>query len=52
MAARWGWIPFNPALMVRPAGGKGKARPVPTPNQVRERKDLVILAEPTGTGSS
>ena len=36
MAARWGWIPFNPALMVRPAGGKGKSRPVPTPRQVRE----------------
>jgi Phage integrase, N-terminal SAM-like domain len=36
MAARWGWIPFNPALMVRPAGGKGKPRPVPTPAQVRE----------------
>jgi Phage integrase, N-terminal SAM-like domain len=27
MAARWGWIPFNPALVVRPAGGKGKSRP-------------------------
>jgi hypothetical protein len=25
LAARWGWIPFNPALMVRPAGGKGKS---------------------------
>ncbi len=36
MAARWGWIPFNPALMARPAGGKGKSRPVPTPQQVRE----------------
>jgi len=36
MAARWGWIPFNPALVVRPAGGKGKSRPVPTPKQVRE----------------
>jgi integrase len=36
LAARWGWIPFNPALMVRPAGGKGKSRPVPTPEQVRE----------------
>jgi integrase len=36
MAARWGWIPFNPALMARPAGGKGKSRPVPTPKQVRE----------------
>ena len=36
MAARWGWIPFNPALVVRPAGGKGKPRPVPTPEQVRE----------------
>jgi integrase len=36
MAARWGWIPFNPALLVRPAGGKGKSRPVPTPEQVRE----------------
>jgi integrase len=36
MAARWGWIPFNPALVARPAGGKGKSRPVPTPAQVRE----------------
>jgi integrase len=36
LAARWGWIPFNPALLVRPAGGKGKPRPVPTPTQVRE----------------
>jgi integrase len=36
MAARWGWIPFNPALVVRPAGGKGKSRPVPAPEQVRE----------------
>jgi integrase len=36
LAARWGWIPFNPALMVRPASGKGKSRPVPTPEQVRE----------------
>ena len=36
MAARWGWLPFNPALMARPAGGKGKPRPVPTPAQVRE----------------
>jgi integrase len=36
LAARWGWIPFNPALMVRPAEGKGKSRPVPTPEQVRE----------------
>jgi integrase len=36
MAARWGWIPFNPALVVRPAGGKGKSRPVPTSEQVRE----------------
>jgi hypothetical protein len=23
LAARWGWIPFNPALMVRPAGARG-----------------------------
>jgi integrase len=36
LAARWGWIPFNPALLVRPAGGKGKPRLVPTPAQVRE----------------
>jgi integrase len=36
MAARWGWIPFNPALAVRPAGGKGRSRPAPTPAQVRE----------------
>src|SRR5512132_1717144 len=36
LAARWGWISFNPALMARPAGGKGKPRPVPTPAQVRE----------------
>jgi integrase len=36
MAARWGWILFNPALLARPAGGKGKPRPVPTPEQVRE----------------
>ncbi len=36
MAARWGWIPFNPALMARPAAGKGKSRPVPTPKQVHE----------------
>ncbi len=36
IAARWGWIPFNPALVVRPAGGKGKSRPVPSPEQVRE----------------
>ncbi len=36
IAARWGWIPFNPALMARPAGGKGKSRPVPTPQQARE----------------
>ena len=36
MAARWGWLPFDPALMARPAGGKGKPRPVPTPAQVRE----------------
>jgi hypothetical protein len=36
LVARWGWIPFNPALMVRPADGKGKSRPVPTPEQVRE----------------
>jgi integrase len=36
MAARWGWIPFNPALVVRPAGAKGKSRPVPAPEQVRE----------------
>jgi hypothetical protein len=36
MAARWGWIPFNPALMARPAGGKGKSRPVPSPQLVRE----------------
>jgi len=36
LAARWGWIPFNPALMVRPAGGRSKSRPVPTPKQVRE----------------
>src|SRR6266545_4225824 len=36
LAARWGWIPFNPALIARPAGGKGKPRPVPTPAQVRE----------------
>jgi integrase len=43
LAARWGWIPFNPALMVRPAGGKGKSRPVPTPEQVREL--LAALAD-------
>jgi integrase len=36
LATRWGWIPFNPALMARPAGGKGKPRPVPTPKQVRD----------------
>jgi hypothetical protein len=36
MAARWGWIPFNPALMARPASGKGKSRPIPSPKQVRE----------------
>jgi integrase len=36
MAARWGWLPFNPAQMARPAGGKGKPRPVPAPAEVRE----------------
>jgi len=36
MAARWGWIPFNPALVVRPTSGKGKPRPVPSPEQVRQ----------------
>ncbi|HKE98171.1 MAG TPA: tyrosine-type recombinase/integrase [Actinomycetes bacterium] len=36
MAARWGWLPFNPALMARPARGKGRKRPVPTPKEVRE----------------
>ncbi len=41
LAARWGWIPFNPALLVRPAGGKGKSRPVPTPEQVRELFDAL-----------
>jgi len=45
MAARWGWIPFNPALMARPAGGKGKSRPVPTPEQVRELF-AALTAEP------
>jgi hypothetical protein len=29
-------MPFNPALLVRPAGGQGKPRPVPIPERVRE----------------
>jgi integrase len=36
LAARWGWVPFNVALVVRPAAGEGEARAVPTPEQVRE----------------
>jgi integrase len=36
LATRWGWLSFNPALMARPAGGKGKPRAIPTPAQVRE----------------
>jgi integrase len=34
LAARWGWLPFNPALVVRPESGRGQPRTVPTAEQV------------------
>jgi integrase len=34
VAERWGWIPFNPALVVRPESGRGQPRMVPTAEQV------------------
>jgi integrase len=36
LAVRRGWLPFNPAMAVRPASGKGTARKVPAPDQVKE----------------
>jgi integrase len=36
LAARWGWIAQSPAVVVRPAAGRGAPRPLPTPDQVRE----------------
>jgi integrase len=36
LAARWGWIDYNPALVVRPSRGRSERRPVPTPEEVRE----------------
>jgi integrase len=36
LAARRGWIAFNPAPIARPATGKKAARPTPTPDQLKE----------------
>jgi len=36
LAARYGWIGFNPARLARPPAAQGEKRPVPTPAEVRE----------------
>jgi integrase len=36
LAVRRGWLPYNVAMSVRPASGKGAARKVPTAAQVAE----------------
>jgi integrase len=36
LAARWGLIPFNPALLARPPGGKGTRRAIPSYEQVTD----------------
>ncbi len=36
LAARYGWISFNPARLATPPAGKGEKRRVPTPAEVRE----------------
>ena len=36
LAARYRWVPFNPAVHARPAAGRSEQRVVPTPEQVRE----------------
>jgi integrase len=36
LAARYGWIGFNPARLARPPAAENDKRPVPTPAEVRE----------------
>ncbi|HKE99038.1 MAG TPA: tyrosine-type recombinase/integrase, partial [Actinomycetes bacterium] len=36
LAARYRWIPFNPAVHARPAAGRSEQRSVPSPEQVRQ----------------
>jgi integrase len=36
LAARYGWIAFNPALLARPPAQQSTTRTVPTPEEVRE----------------
>jgi hypothetical protein len=36
LAARYRWVPFNPAVHARPPAGRSEQRAVPTPEQVRE----------------
>jgi integrase len=36
LAARYRWVPFNPAIHARPTAGRSEQRAVPTPEQVRE----------------
>jgi integrase len=36
LAARYGWIPLNPALLAKPPTGGGKRRAAASPEQVRE----------------
>ncbi len=46
LAARYGWIPFNPATLAEPPSGKGKRRPVPSTHDVREVMRVTAEREP------
>jgi integrase len=46
LATRYGWIPFNPATLAEPPSGKGKRRPVPSTDNVREVMRVTAEREP------
>jgi integrase len=47
LAARYGWIGFNPGRLARPPAAEGEKRPVPTPAEVREALAAAEQEDPT-----
>jgi hypothetical protein len=47
LAARYGWISFNPARLSRPPAAENDKRPVPTPAEVREALAAAEQEDPT-----
>jgi len=46
LAARYGWLPYNPALLAKPPTGGGQRRAAASPEQVREALEAAKQRDP------